>query len=137
MEPLIFAAKVDAGDIGVIELGGGARGERDSHVERRLTQLTGAEAAVVVNNNAAAVMLAIAGLARGREAIVSAEIDLERIVAAKANQDVVGAGSGRPSYADSRSSSRIARSAGHWLRENWTSFSPATSLSTFPTKTLS
>jgi L-seryl-tRNA(Ser) seleniumtransferase len=47
------------------------RGERYSHVEKRLTELTGAEAALVVNNNAAAVMLALAGIARGREVIVS------------------------------------------------------------------
>ena len=39
------------------DIGGGARGERDSHVEAWLQRLTGAEAAVVVNNNAAAVFL--------------------------------------------------------------------------------
>jgi L-seryl-tRNA(Ser) seleniumtransferase len=49
----------------------GERGSRHSHVESLLCRLTGAEAAMAVNNNAAAVMLAIAGLARGREAIVS------------------------------------------------------------------
>jgi len=49
----------------------GERGSRHAHVEALLTRLTGAEAAMAVNNNAAAVMLAIAGLARGREAIVS------------------------------------------------------------------
>ena len=37
------------------DLGGAARGERDSHIERWLTRLTGAEGAIVVNNNAAAV----------------------------------------------------------------------------------
>jgi L-seryl-tRNA(Ser) seleniumtransferase len=49
----------------------GERGSRHVHVEGLLCRLTGAEAAMAVNNNAGAVMLAIAGLARGREAIVS------------------------------------------------------------------
>ncbi len=49
----------------------GERGSRHVHVESLLCRLTGAEAAMAVNNNAAAVMLGIAGLARGREAIVS------------------------------------------------------------------
>ena len=53
------------------DLGGAARGERDSHVESWLIRLTGAEAAVVVNNNAAAVYLALNTLARRREVIVS------------------------------------------------------------------
>ena len=49
----------------------GVRGSRQSHVAGHLRDLTGAEAALVVNNNAAAVMLALAALAAGREVIVS------------------------------------------------------------------
>lgn len=49
----------------------GGRGERYVHVEQLLCQLTGAEAALAVNNNAAAVMLALSGVANGREVIVS------------------------------------------------------------------
>lgn len=49
----------------------GARGSRQDHVAEPLCALTGAEAALVVNNNAAAVLLALAALADGREVIVS------------------------------------------------------------------
>ena len=49
----------------------GSRGSRQDHVARILRRLTGAEAALVVNNNAAAVLLALAALAEGREVIVS------------------------------------------------------------------
>ncbi|HXG02180.1 MAG TPA: L-seryl-tRNA(Sec) selenium transferase, partial [Candidatus Binatia bacterium] len=47
------------------------RGSRYAHVEERLRRLTGAEDALVVNNNAAAVLLALETLAHGREVIVS------------------------------------------------------------------
>jgi L-seryl-tRNA(Ser) seleniumtransferase len=49
----------------------GARGSRQDHVVAALRRLTGAEAALVVNNNAAAVLLALAALAEGREVVVS------------------------------------------------------------------
>ncbi len=54
-----------------IDLASKERGSRYSHVEELLRRLTGAEDALVVNNNAAAVLLALDTLARGREVIVS------------------------------------------------------------------
>jgi L-seryl-tRNA(Ser) seleniumtransferase len=53
------------------DLTSGARGSRQDHVAAILRRLTGAEGALVVNNNAAAVMLALAALAEGREVLVS------------------------------------------------------------------
>ena len=66
----------------VVEVGGGysnleydldrgGRGSRQDHLASLLQRLTGAEAALVVNNNAAAVLLALAALAEGREVVVS------------------------------------------------------------------
>ena len=49
----------------------GVRGSRQDHLSAVLTRLTGSEAALVVNNNAAAVLLALASLAEGREVVVS------------------------------------------------------------------
>jgi L-seryl-tRNA(Ser) seleniumtransferase len=53
------------------DLTAGARGSRQDHVADILRRLTGAEAALVVNNNAAAILLALAALAEGRDVIVS------------------------------------------------------------------
>ncbi|HEC99962.1 MAG TPA: L-seryl-tRNA(Sec) selenium transferase [Proteobacteria bacterium] len=53
------------------DLSAGQRGSRYVHVEEILRQLTGAEAALVVNNNAAAVLLVLDTLARDKEVIVS------------------------------------------------------------------
>lgn len=53
------------------DLEAGARGERYSHFEKLLCRITGAEAAMAVNNNAAAVMLTLSALCRGGEVPVS------------------------------------------------------------------
>jgi L-seryl-tRNA(Ser) seleniumtransferase len=53
------------------DLDQGARGSRQDHAVDILRRLTGAEAALVVNNNAGAVLLALAALAEGREVVVS------------------------------------------------------------------
>jgi L-seryl-tRNA(Ser) seleniumtransferase len=53
------------------DLDRGARGERDAAIESLLQRLTNAESAVLANNNAAAVLLALNSLARGREVLVS------------------------------------------------------------------
>ena len=53
------------------DLDAGTRGRRQVHGERLLCQLSGAEAALVVNNNAAAALVTLAALATGREVVVS------------------------------------------------------------------
>ncbi|GCE48061.1 L-seryl-tRNA(Sec) selenium transferase [Thermosporothrix hazakensis] len=53
------------------ELEAGKRGSRHTHITRLLCELTGAEAALVTNNNAAAVLLALSALAVGREVLIS------------------------------------------------------------------
>jgi L-seryl-tRNA(Ser) seleniumtransferase len=59
------------------DVAAGGRGSRQDHVAGILGRLTGAEAALVVNNNAAAVMLALAALAEGREVLVSRGVLIE------------------------------------------------------------
>ncbi|MBC7997664.1 MAG: L-seryl-tRNA(Sec) selenium transferase, partial [Leptolyngbya sp.] len=54
-----------------IDLATGKRGERTSHLELLLSLLTGCQSAIVVNNNAAAVMLSVSALASGKEVVVS------------------------------------------------------------------
>ncbi len=53
------------------DLAAGGRGSRYHHAEALLCRLTGAEAAVVVNNNAAALVLSLSGLAQGKEVLIS------------------------------------------------------------------
>jgi L-seryl-tRNA(Ser) seleniumtransferase len=53
------------------DLDSGTRGSRNVHIEQLLRQVTGVEAALVVNNNASAVLLALTALAKKREVIVS------------------------------------------------------------------
>src|ERR1700756_3419595 len=53
------------------DIASGRRGERDDHIAGWLTRLTGAEAALAVNNNAGALVLALNTLAEGRETVVS------------------------------------------------------------------
>jgi L-seryl-tRNA(Ser) seleniumtransferase len=75
--PLSAAAATAAADIAAgysnleLDLKSGRRGSRHDLVSDLLCRLTGAEAALVVNNNAAAVLLALTALARGREVVVS------------------------------------------------------------------
>jgi L-seryl-tRNA(Ser) seleniumtransferase len=65
-------ARIAAGYSNVeLDLSSGERGSRHDHVEELLRELTGAEAAIAVNNCAAAVLLAVSALAAGRDTIVS------------------------------------------------------------------
>ena len=64
------AASEGYGDL-EFDLDSGLRGSRQGRVTRLLCQLTGAEAALVVNNNASAVLLGLAAVAHGKEVIVS------------------------------------------------------------------
>jgi L-seryl-tRNA(Ser) seleniumtransferase len=72
-EPAIEAAVAAMRSAVALEydIASGRRGERDDHLRGVLCELTGAEDATVVNNNAAAVLLVLNTLARNREAIVS------------------------------------------------------------------
>ncbi len=75
--PLSPAALERVADVGSgysnleYDLARGERGSRQDHLASLLGRLTGAEAALVVNNNAAAILLALAALAEGREVVVS------------------------------------------------------------------
>jgi L-seryl-tRNA(Ser) seleniumtransferase len=75
--PLAVAALERVRDVGrgystlEYDLAEGGRGSRQDHVAPLLRRLTGAEAALVVNNNAAAVLLCLAALAEGRDVLVS------------------------------------------------------------------
>jgi L-seryl-tRNA(Ser) seleniumtransferase len=67
-----MAAEMAAGYSNLeFDLQTGERGARDTHAERLLCRLTGAEAAVVVNNNAGATLLILAALASGREVLIA------------------------------------------------------------------
>ena len=68
----VNAAKEAAGYCNLeMDMNSGERGSRHAHVEELICRLTGAEAAMAVNNNAAAVMLALGGIAKGREGIIA------------------------------------------------------------------
>jgi L-seryl-tRNA(Ser) seleniumtransferase len=60
-----------------LDLEDGRRGSRQAHIQAILRQLTGAESALVVNNNASAVLLGLSALARGMEVIVSRGEEVE------------------------------------------------------------
>ncbi len=72
VEALAAAASIGRGASNLeFRLDTGTRGSRHDHAGRLLARAVGAEAGLVVNNNAAAVLLALGALARGREVVVS------------------------------------------------------------------
>ncbi len=68
--PLPFTSTGDFQNL-EMNLATGKRGDRSDHVGRLFARLVGAEAALIVNNNAAAVLLTLAALAAGRQAVLS------------------------------------------------------------------
>lgn len=72
-EPAVNALKEIATNYNNLELSleTGKRGSRQEHLENLLCELSGAEAAIVLNNNAAAVFIALNTIAKGREVVVS------------------------------------------------------------------
>lgn len=68
-----MAAAIAAARYAILEIDpdSGDRSRREAHVAARLCAITGAEAGLAVNNNAAAVLLAISALARGRKVLMS------------------------------------------------------------------
>ncbi|MEM7797651.1 MAG: L-seryl-tRNA(Sec) selenium transferase [Chloroflexota bacterium] len=67
------AVQTVAASYGTLEFNieNGKRGKRDIHIERLVTQVTGAESALVVNNTASAVMMILAAFCQGKEVIIS------------------------------------------------------------------
>ena len=76
------------------DLEAGARGSRFSHMEAAFARVAGAPAALVVNNNASAVLLALTALARGREVVISRG-ELVEIGGSFRIPDVMAAGGAR------------------------------------------
>ncbi len=66
----IFEAAISYSNL-EYDLEKGRRGQRNAHLRSLMEELTGAEAVLAVNNNAAAVLLALGSIAKGREVIVS------------------------------------------------------------------
>jgi L-seryl-tRNA(Ser) seleniumtransferase len=66
----IFEAAISYSNL-EYDLEKGGRGQRNAHLRTLMEELTGAEAVLAVNNNAAAVLLALGSIAKGREVIVS------------------------------------------------------------------
>jgi L-seryl-tRNA(Ser) seleniumtransferase len=85
----------------------GERGERESHVEARLRAVVGAEAGVVVNNCAAAVLLAVNTLAEGREVLVSRG-ELVEIGGSFRIPDILGKGGARLREVGTTNRTRLA-----------------------------
>jgi len=98
--PLAAAAQAALADVAgysnlEIELASGERGSRHAHVEGLLCELTGAEAAMVVNNGAAAVVLAVAALAGGERAVVVSRGQLVEIGGGFRIPDVIASSGAR------------------------------------------